>query len=54
MRTIFIDIGLSILLASAIIWFQMQPKDSISLEVQQSNGTSVPISDRYCPILEYQ
>ena len=46
MRNIFIDIGLSILLASAIIWFQTQPKDSIALEVQQGDGTSVPVSSK--------
>ena len=42
MRTIFIDIGLTILLASAIIWFQMQPDDSISLKIQLNDGTLYP------------
>ena len=46
MRNIFIDIGLSVLLASAIIWFQMQPKDSIALELQQGDGSSVSISEQ--------
>ena len=40
MRTLLIDIGLTILLASTIIWFQIQPSDPISLELVDSTGKS--------------
>ena len=46
MRTILIDIGLSALLASGIILFQMQPTDSIPLALQTSDGNSLPLSDQ--------
>ena len=46
MRTILTDIGLSALLASGIILFQLQPKDSISLALQTSDRTSLPLSDQ--------
>ena len=36
MRTLLIDIGLTILLASTIIWFQIQPSVPISLELVDS------------------
>ena len=46
MRTLLIDIGLTSLLASAIIWFQLQPADSISLNLQREDGTSLSLSDQ--------
>ena len=38
MRTLLIDIGLTILLASTIIWFQIQPSVPISLDLVDSTG----------------
>ena len=46
MRTLLIDIGLAGILASAIIWFQLQPADSITLDIRINDGTSMPLSDR--------
>ena len=46
MRTLLTDIGLSALLASGIILVQLQPTDSISLALQTSDGTSLPLSDQ--------
>ena len=46
MRTLLTDIGLSALLASGIILFQLQPTDSISLALQTSDGTALPLSDQ--------
>ena len=43
MRTLLIDIGLAGILASAIIWFQLQPADSIKLEIQLNDGTPMPL-----------
>ena len=40
MRTLLIDIGLTILLASTIIWFHLQPSDPISLDLVDSTGKS--------------
>ena len=40
MRTLFIDIGLTILLASTILWFQIQPDVPISLNLVDANGNS--------------
>ena len=44
MRTLLIDIGLTILLASTIIWFQIQPSVPISLDLVDSTGkpTALP------------
>lgn len=44
MRTLLIDIGLTGILASAIIWFQLQPADSIALDIRLNDGTSMPLS----------
>lgn len=38
MRTLLIDIGLTILLASTIIWFQVQPRVPIPLDLTDTNG----------------
>ena len=46
MRTLFIDIGLTGILASSIIWLQLQPADSIALDTRLNDGTSLPLSDK--------
>lgn len=43
MRSLFIDIGLIILLASAIFWFQTQPVPPIALSPVNSEGNSIQI-----------
>jgi hypothetical protein len=46
MRTLFTDIGLAALLASTIIWFQLQPIAPISLDLQEVDGTSLSLSEK--------
>lgn len=44
MRTLLIDIGLTILLASTIVWFQLQPRVPIALELTDINGSLTTLS----------
>lgn len=44
MRTLLFDIGLTILLASTIIWSQLQPRVPISLDLTDATGNSTVLS----------
>ena len=46
MRTLLTDIGLAALLASTIIFFQLQPAVPISLDLQQADGTPLALSEK--------
>ena len=46
MRTLLIDIGLTILLASTIVWFQIQPNVPISLELVDSKGNPTALTSQ--------
>ena len=46
MRTLLIDIGLTILLASTIIFFQFQPRAPISLDLTDAAGNSTVLANQ--------
>ena len=45
MRSMLIDIGLAILLATTILWFQLQPIAPLELQLNNVSGENQPLSE---------